>query len=328
VPETISVKTHLRPDYYEWFPLFSAGDLSQRLNYLPMHLATLLGYENMVQLTTLPGGADQVTRFLASSFEDQREMQRQVMRSVGVDALVADAVATVPREEFVPPGNRPFSYLNSYVPCADQSGLTGAGLVALMLASLPHRRLERIVEVGCGSGYHAACLAALRPGAIHYTGFEIDPDVCRFGRSRVLAVPFASAEVICGDALQFEEAARDADALVATASAIGIAGSSLAWNLPVGATLQEVRAITAKEFESEPAGSWLRSQFVDHPRYLAGEWRRYCCIATSTRLSDGFDEQNVLYDVRFVPLRSANAPAMQADARSRTDAFVKLRALL
>lgn len=107
------------------------------------------------------------------------------MRFVGIDAVAANAIATVPRETFVPLEHRPFSYVNSYVPCAEHSGLTGAGLVALMLAALPYRKLERVVEVGCGSGYHAACLAALRPGVVRYTGFEIDPDVARFGRSRL-----------------------------------------------------------------------------------------------------------------------------------------------
>lgn len=77
------------------------------------------------------------------------------------DPRVVAAMASVPREEFVPADAREIAYIDRVVPIAPGRGLSPPASVGRMLVELEPRPGERALVVGAGSGYSAAVLAEI-----------------------------------------------------------------------------------------------------------------------------------------------------------------------
>lgn len=74
---------------------------------------------------------------------------------------VASAINKVPREEFVPPDLRDQAYIDTPLPIGSGQTISAPHMVAMMVEALDLRPGQKVLEVGCGSGYHAAVAAEL-----------------------------------------------------------------------------------------------------------------------------------------------------------------------
>lgn len=79
------------------------------------------------------------------------------------DERVLCAIRTVPRECFVPAQHRSEAWENRPLPIGEGQTISQPLVVARMCAMLELRGSERVLDVGTGSGYHAAVLASLCP---------------------------------------------------------------------------------------------------------------------------------------------------------------------
>ena len=82
------------------------------------------------------------------------------LRSTGLvtDPRVLDAMAAVPREEFVPVDHRGAAYDDVPLPIGHDQTISQPLVVALMTQALELQPGDRVLEVGTGSGYQAAVL--------------------------------------------------------------------------------------------------------------------------------------------------------------------------
>jgi protein-L-isoaspartate(D-aspartate) O-methyltransferase len=83
------------------------------------------------------------------------------LRSVVADERVLAAIAATPRERFVPASERHRAYENVALPIDCGQTISQPLVVARMLEMLGLRSDDRVLDVGTGSGYHAALLAQL-----------------------------------------------------------------------------------------------------------------------------------------------------------------------
>ena len=84
------------------------------------------------------------------------------LRARGIcDERVLDAMATVPRHAFVPPALVGDAYANAPLPIGEGQTISQPFMVAAMAEALLLEGRERVLEVGCGSGYQAAVLSLL-----------------------------------------------------------------------------------------------------------------------------------------------------------------------
>jgi protein-L-isoaspartate(D-aspartate) O-methyltransferase len=83
------------------------------------------------------------------------------LRPAVASERVLQAIAAVPRDRFVPPALRRRAYENSALPIGSGQTISQPLVVARMLELLALRGEERVLDVGTGSGYHAALLAGL-----------------------------------------------------------------------------------------------------------------------------------------------------------------------
>ena len=74
---------------------------------------------------------------------------------------VLRAMEAVPRERFVPPAARSMAYRDIPLPIGEGQTISQPTMVAEMTAALRLSSREKVLEVGCGSGYQAAVLAQL-----------------------------------------------------------------------------------------------------------------------------------------------------------------------
>jgi protein-L-isoaspartate(D-aspartate) O-methyltransferase len=83
------------------------------------------------------------------------------LRGAIADQRVLAAIATIPRERFVPEAERLRAYDNVALPIACGQTISQPLVVARMLELLELGPEDRVLDVGTGSGYHAALLALL-----------------------------------------------------------------------------------------------------------------------------------------------------------------------
>ena len=99
----------------------------------------------------------------ALKYERQREeMVRQQLQSRGIhNAMVLEALGTVPRHLFVSEALRDQAYGDYPLPIGEQQTISQPYIVAEMTQALELCKDDRVLEIGTGSGYQAAILAEI-----------------------------------------------------------------------------------------------------------------------------------------------------------------------
>src|SRR5689334_5067350 len=144
-----------------------------------------------------------------------RDQLLQALRRRGLDAAVLAAVADVPREAFVPPGVRDRAWEDSALPIGAGQTISQPSLVAHMVALLGLHDGDRVLDVGTGSGYHAAVLAQV---AAHVWSVERHAELSEAAARSLAAVGVDNVTLRVGDGTAGwpEEAPFDAINVAAT----------------------------------------------------------------------------------------------------------------
>ncbi len=109
-------------------------------------------------------------------------MVQDIVRYGVRDSATLDAMARVPRHEFVPPEHRARAYGDHPLPIGLGQTISQPYIVAYMTEILELRPGNKVLEVGTGSGYQAAVLDAI--GCDVFT-IEIYEALARSARDRL-----------------------------------------------------------------------------------------------------------------------------------------------
>lgn len=134
-------------------------------------------------------------------------------------AALVEALATVPRERFLPPGPwtvrgeadfqapprqtpdaEPRHVYHNYALAIDATRqlFNGApGLLAMAIDRLTLRPGHRVLHVGCATGYYTAVMGASIGSPGHVTAIEVDEALAAEARANLTSMPWV--EVRCGD---------------------------------------------------------------------------------------------------------------------------------
>ena len=153
---------------------------------------------------------------MANGFEAAREALVRSLRAEVRDERVLDAVAKVPREQFVPPEFRRYAYEDRPLPIGHGQTISQPLMVAIMTQALLLRGDEKVLEIGTGSGYQAALLSLL---AREVVTVERVPELARIASQRLRAMGYANVRALpARDELGWPEEAPY-DAIIVTAGA-------------------------------------------------------------------------------------------------------------
>jgi protein-L-isoaspartate(D-aspartate) O-methyltransferase len=142
------------------------------------------------------------------------------LRQYVADERVLDVIGRVPREAFVPADLREHAYDNTALGIGCGQTISQPLVVARMTELLDLRPQDRVLDVGTGSGYHAAILAAL---AGHVWSIERHADLSRAAAESLRLAGVENVTLVVGDGSRGlpEEAPFDA-INVAAAGARGL----------------------------------------------------------------------------------------------------------
>jgi protein-L-isoaspartate(D-aspartate) O-methyltransferase len=82
------------------------------------------------------------------------------------DAALLEAMLTVPRERFLPPSQADLAYVDKDIPIAPGRALLKPMILAKLIQAARVGSRDRVLDVGCGTGYSTAVLARLAGSVI------------------------------------------------------------------------------------------------------------------------------------------------------------------
>ena len=128
---------------------------------------------------------------------------------------VMEAIAKVPREEFVRPGDVSSAYVNRPQAIGFGQTISQPFIVALMTELLDIGPADRVLEIGTGCGYQAAVLAEL---ADQVKSVEKVEKLALAARERLAGLGYGNVETRVGDGYLGWPEGGEFDAIIVTAA--------------------------------------------------------------------------------------------------------------
>jgi len=145
----------------------------------------------------------------------REQMVDQQVRAWDVlEERVLEVMRQVPRELFVPAGQRYRAYADAEVPLSHGQHMLRPSVAGRLLQGLLPQPHEQVLEIGAGTGFITSCLRAMSAGV---SSLEIHPDLADSARGNMAALGVRGVEVLDANALLFETGTRF-DAIAVTAS--------------------------------------------------------------------------------------------------------------
>lgn len=193
---------------------------------------------------------------------ERRRMVETQIRHRGIrDDRLLRALETIPREEFVPHEARVLAYGDDPIPIGHGQTISQPYMTALMTELLELTGVENVLEVGAGSGYHAAVLGAL---AATVVTIELIPALAAAARRNLERTGRdANVLVVCADGSQGYPQLAPYDAISVAAGAPDVPATLLnqladpgRLVIPVGERGdQELRVVWKRNGRLETRGS-------------------------------------------------------------------------
>lgn len=143
-------------------------------------------------------------------------IETQIRRRGVSSACVLEALAAVPRHEFVPLQFRADAYADKPLPIGEGQTISQPFMVAAMTEALELAGDERVLEIGTGSGYQAAVLSLLVREVITV---ESRTPLALAAQERLTRLGYANVHVHNGDGSAGLPDAAPYDAILVTAGA-------------------------------------------------------------------------------------------------------------
>lgn len=145
----------------------------------------------------------------------REQMVEQQVRAWDVlDERVLDVFRKVPRELFVPEEHRYLAFADVEVPLPHGQHMLRPNVAGRLLQSLELAGSERVLEIGTGTGFFTACLAAV---SANVRSLEYFADLAERAKANLNSLGVRNVEVVAEDATKANVDAKY-DAIAVTAS--------------------------------------------------------------------------------------------------------------
>lgn len=197
---------------------------------------------------------------MGRSFEEERQRLVEELRREGYvkSDRVAKALLKVPREEFVLPKYRRYAYLDMPLPILSGQTISAPHMCAIMCEELELREGLKVLEVGTGSGYHAALCAEIvapRGGGGYVCSIEYFRELASFSKRNLRRAGYDDrVSVINGDGSSLLPFRDEFDRILVTAAAPKIPPKLMEclkpggiMVIPIGTSLLQTLKVVIKE---------------------------------------------------------------------------------
>jgi len=138
-------------------------------------------------------------------------VEQQVRCWEVLDPEVLDVLRRVPREHFVPPAYRALAFADTNIPlCSADQAASGFAMMrpiveGRLLQALEISAHDTVLEIGTGSGFLTACMAAL---AYSVSSIDISEPQLESAREKLTAIGVKNCELLAQDVFQRTESAE------------------------------------------------------------------------------------------------------------------------
>jgi protein-L-isoaspartate(D-aspartate) O-methyltransferase len=169
---------------------------------------------------------------MSLNFEHARALmvEQQIRPWEVLDPRVLAVLASVPREDFVPPERRQLAYTDLALPLAHGETMMKPIVEGRLLQALGIAPENEVLEIGTGSAYLTACLARL---AREVLSIDLHADFIAQARQQLDRHGVDNVRLECADALSFRPERRF-DAIAVTAAVAELPAAFADWLKPDG----------------------------------------------------------------------------------------------
>ena len=146
----------------------------------------------------------------------KRMVEEQIVRRGVHDPRLLSVMGDVPRHRFVLADDLAWAYADGPLPIGHGQTISQPYIVALMTDLLQLNGVERVLEVGTGSGYQAAVLGRM---AAEVHTVEVIPELAAQATKILAELGFSNIQVHDGDGSQGWPAASPYNAILVAAAA-------------------------------------------------------------------------------------------------------------
>jgi protein-L-isoaspartate(D-aspartate) O-methyltransferase len=189
-----------------------------------------------------------------------------ILRGQVADERVLDAVREVPRDRFVPEELRAEAWENIPLPIGSGQTISQPLVVARMCELLELRGDERVLDVGTGSGYHAALLARLSSWV---WSLEIHAELSRQAAANLTAAGIENVTLLVGDGCRGLPDEAPFDAInIAAAAETGVPAALQRQLAPGGRLVAPVEADEQRLVVERRTGDAIERRTLERVRFV------------------------------------------------------------
>ena len=167
------------------------------------------------------------------NFEQARfnMVEQQIRPWEVLDSRVLDLLENIQREDFVPVRYRKLAFADIAIPLEFDQVMMRPKIEARLLQALDLQADESVLEIGTGSGFMTACLAALAKNVV---SVEIHQDLHDEAAEKLADKQVGNAELHVGDVMSGWQPEQAHDVVVVTGSVPVVPEQFLGWVNPGG----------------------------------------------------------------------------------------------
>ncbi len=164
----------------------------------------------------------------------EQMIEQQVRAWDVLDERVLGIFRKIPREHFVPAEHRYLAYADLEVPLPKGQHMLRPSVAGRLLQALDLRGTERVLEIGAGSGFLTACLAAV---SAHVESIEIFPELAELAKSNLATLSIGNTHVVTADAFATVADGRKRYSAIAVTGSLPLMDERFSRQLEIGGRL-------------------------------------------------------------------------------------------
>jgi protein-L-isoaspartate(D-aspartate) O-methyltransferase len=194
----------------------------------------------------------------------EQMIEQQVRAWDVLDERVLGIFRKVPRDHFAPAEQRYMAYMDLEVPLPKGQHMLRPSVAGRLLQALELTGTERVLEIGAGSGFITACLAAV---SAHVESIEILPELAELAKSNLATLSIGNTQIVTADAMASTASSAKRYGAIAVTGSMPIPDERFQRQLEIGGRLfiivGEAPVMTARLVRRTAEDAWTSESLFE-----------------------------------------------------------------